>query len=74
MNDYIALAIEAKMKLLDVVATVQDFPERNVAKGQVGTIVEELDGSTVLVEFADANGVAHTLAPLPVATLEEWRE
>lgn len=61
------------MKLLDVVATLQDFPERNVARGQVGTIVEELDGNNVLVEFSDMEGVAYAIAPIPVAMLMELK-
>lgn len=61
------------MKLLDVVATLQDFPERNVVKGQVGTIVEELDGNNVLVEFADMEGVAYAISPIPVAMLMELK-
>ena len=61
------------MKLLDVVAPLQDFPERNVAKGQVGTIIEELDSNNVLVEFADMNGVAYAISPMPVAMLMELK-
>ncbi len=57
------------MKLLDVVEVLQDFPERKVAKGQVGTVVEELDSNTVLVEFADRNGVALAILPIPMASL-----
>lgn len=57
------------MKLLDVVATLQDFPKQQVVIGQVGTVVEELDGEHVLVEFADLNGVAYAIAPMPVAQL-----
>lgn len=61
------------MKLLDVVATLQDLPEQHVAKGQVGTIVEELDGKNVLVEFADLDGVAYAISPLPVGLLMELK-
>lgn len=61
------------MKLLAVVATLQDFPERNVVKGQVGTIVEELDASSVLVEFADTAGIAYAISPIPVALLMELK-
>ncbi|MDI6750584.1 MAG: DUF4926 domain-containing protein [Rhodocyclaceae bacterium] len=53
------------MKLHDVVATVEDMPEAHLAKGQVGTIVEELDGKHVLVEFADVDGVAYAIVPIP---------
>ncbi len=57
------------MKLLDVVVVLHDFPEQKVAKGQAGTVVEELSDDTVLVEFADRNGVALAIVPVPVAAL-----
>ena len=61
------------MKILDVVATLQDFPEQRVAKGQVGTVVEELDSDHVLVEFADLSGVAYALSPIQVGQLIELK-
>jgi len=61
------------MKLLDVVATVEDLPDAGLAKGQVGTIVEELDKDVVLVEFADLGGVAYAIEPIPVRKLLELR-
>jgi hypothetical protein len=51
--------------LLDVVALLSDFPAQRLARGQVGTIVEELDGRTLLVEFSDDKGHAYALAPCP---------
>lgn len=57
------------MKLLDVVASLEDCPERYVARGQVGTIVEELDDGNVLVEFSDLDGVAYATAPMQVGKL-----
>ena len=53
------------MKLLEVVAVLQDFPDGNVARGQVGTIVDELDKDNVLVEFADIDGVAYAISAIP---------
>lgn len=44
------------LKLLDVVALLQDIPEEKLARGQVGTIVEELDDHAFEVEFADKEG------------------
>lgn len=44
------------LKLLDVVALLQDIPEEKLTRGQVGTIVEELDDHTFEVEFADKKG------------------
>jgi hypothetical protein len=48
---------------LDVVALLADIPEQGLARGQVGTIVEQLDAETVLVEFGDDQGRAYALAP-----------
>jgi len=59
------------MKQLDVVATLEDMPEAHLAKGQVGTIVDELDRDAVLVEFADLNGVAYAIKPIPRHKLME---
>ena len=53
------------MKLLDVVAALQDFSEGNVARGQIGTIVGELDKDNVLVEFAHIDGVAYAILAIP---------
>lgn len=61
------------MKLLDVVATLDAFPEQGIVKGQVGTVVEELDDNFVLVEFADLSGVASAIAPMPMAGLMELK-
>ncbi|MBY5958091.1 DUF4926 domain-containing protein [Membranicola marinus] len=38
------------------IALLQDIPEEKLARGQVGTIVEELDDRTFEVEFADKKG------------------
>ncbi len=57
------------MKMFDVVASLQDFPQQHVVKGQVGTVVEELDNDHVLVEFADVNGVAYAIATVPMGQL-----
>ena len=57
------------MKLLDVVEALHDLPEQKVAKGQVGTVVEELDSNTVLVEFADESGLTNAIVPVPMTNL-----
>lgn len=59
------------MKLLDVVATLEDLPDAHLSKGQVGTVVDELDTRTVLVEFSDLNGVAYAITPIPLNKLME---
>ncbi len=58
-----------ELKLLDVVALLEDVPEYKLGKGEVGTIVEEFDGGVVEVEFADKRGVAYAFADLPKSKL-----
>ena len=59
------------MRVLDVVATLREFPDQRVGKGQVGTVVDELDHDHVLVEFSDLDGVAD----LPPSAIPfNWRE
>jgi len=55
--------------VLDVVALLQDLPAQRLARGQVGTIVEQLDDKTLLVEFSDDQGHAYAIAPCPQADL-----
>jgi hypothetical protein len=57
------------MKPLDVVATLSDLPEARLARGQVGTVVEQLDDEVLLVEFADLSGVATAIEPIAAAGL-----
>jgi len=52
------------VKLLDVVALIDDLPENNLSRGQVGTVVEVLAPGVFLVEFSDNKG--RTYAMLPV--------
>jgi hypothetical protein len=54
------------MKLLDVVALLQDLPQLNLYRGQVGTIVEEYEPGIFEVEFSDTTGRAYA-----IETLEE---
>ena len=55
--------------VLDVVALLTDLPAQRLARGQVGTVVEQLDAGTSLVEFSDQQGRAYAVAPCPRATL-----
>jgi Domain of unknown function (DUF4926) len=55
--------------VLDVVALLRDLPAQRLARGQVGTIVEQLDSTTLLVEFSDEQGRAYAVAPCPRADL-----
>jgi hypothetical protein len=60
---------KTKPNLLDVVALLTDLPAQRLARGQVGTVVDELDGKTLLVEFSDDDGLAYAVAPCPPADL-----
>ncbi len=44
------------IKLLDVVALLEDLPERRLFRGQVGTVVELLGEDMYEVEFSDNQG------------------
>jgi Domain of unknown function (DUF4926) len=52
------------MKLLDVVALLEDLPELSLIRGQVGTIVEEYEPDVFEVEFSDQNGRAYAIETL----------
>ena len=51
-------------RLLDVVALTEDVPERGLVRGQVGTVVEELESGVFEVEFCDDNGRTYALLAL----------
>ncbi|TGO02576.1 hypothetical protein PN36_22785 [Candidatus Thiomargarita nelsonii] len=57
------------MKLLDVVALLEDLPELDLYRGQVGTIVEEYEPNVFEVEFSDLEGRAYALETLPASQL-----
>lgn len=57
------------MKLLDVVALAEDLPEKNLTKGQVGTIVEQLAADVYEVEFSSLDGKTYATAALPATRL-----
>lgn len=52
------------MKLLDVVALLEDIPQLNLYRGQVGTIVEVYEPGVFEVEFSDNNGRAYAIETL----------
>jgi hypothetical protein len=54
---------DGKPSLLAAVALLADLPAQRLARGQVGTIVEQLDDKTSLVEFSDDQGRAYAVAP-----------
>ncbi|HEX4294684.1 MAG TPA: DUF4926 domain-containing protein [Rhizomicrobium sp.] len=49
--------------ILSPVALLGDRPGDKLARGQVGTVVEDLDGGAVLVEFSDDQGRAYGIVP-----------
>jgi hypothetical protein len=55
--------------LLDAVALLTDVPEQGLARGQVGTVVEQLDNKNWLVEFSDDQGRAYAVTPCQNADL-----
>ncbi len=57
------------MKLLDVVALLEDPPELGLYRGQVGTIVEEYELGVFEVEFSDINGRTYAFATLRAVQL-----
>ena len=48
--------MKQQIKLLDVVALIQELPNRDLAMGQVGTVVEVLANNAYEVEFIDNAG------------------
>lgn len=56
-------------RTLQTVALLNALPAAGLARGQVGTVVEELDAGTVLVEFSDDDGRAYTVEACPRAEL-----
>lgn len=50
------------LKVLSVVALTEHLSERGLFRGQVGTVVEQLDDGVFEVEFSDDDG--HTYAML----------
>ena len=52
------------MKLLDVVALLEDLPQLALYRGQVGTIVEEYEPGVFEIEFSDTTGCAYAIETL----------
>ncbi len=55
-----------KIDLLDTIALLEDLPERNLKRGEVGTVVEILAPDVYEVEFCDEEG--QTYAELALRT------
>ena len=48
--------MNGQLVVLDVVALMEDQPDRGLLRGQVGTIVEELTENVYEIEFSDDEG------------------
>jgi len=57
------------MKLLDIVALIDDLPEKGLQRGQVGTIVESLGPGVFEVEFSDLEGRTYACLALQKSRL-----
>lgn len=57
------------IELLDVVALVQDLPEHQLVRGQVGTVVERPATGVYEVEFSDDQGRTYAMLPLTAGQL-----
>ena len=53
-----------EIKLLDVVALVEDLNSEGLRRGEVGTVVEEWKDGVFEVEFSDNAGNAYAFAAL----------
>lgn len=56
--------MNSSIKLLDVVALVEDLPAVGLRRGQVGTIVEVYEPEVFEVEFSDIKGRAYAIETL----------
>jgi hypothetical protein len=52
------------MNIHDVVALLEDMPEKNLRRGEVGTIVEIWQVGVSEVELSGTDGVAYAMAAL----------
>jgi hypothetical protein len=52
------------ISLLDTVALSEDLPQRNLKRGEVGTVVEILAPDTYEVEFCDDEGKTYAMFAL----------
>ena len=53
-----------EIKLLDVVALIEDVDSEGLRRGDVGTVVEKWKDNVFEVEFGDNSGKAHAFAAL----------
>jgi hypothetical protein len=53
-----------EIKLLDVVALIEDLDSEGLRRGEVGTVVEQWKNNVFEVEFSDDSGKAYAFAAL----------
>jgi hypothetical protein len=53
-----------EIKVLDVVAVIEDLPEHGLRRGEVGTVVERWKDGAYEVEFSDDTGEAYAFVAL----------
>ena len=61
-----------RIALLSLVALTDDLPHQKLTRGQIGTVVEHLDGGgeeALLVEFSDEQGRTYAMVDLKPAQL-----
>jgi len=58
-----------EIKLLDVVALIEDLDSEGLRRGEVGTVVEQWKDGVFEVEFSDNAGKAYAFAAVPVDKL-----
>ena len=63
----------SQLKLLDVIALLEDLPQQRLQRGQVGTIVEVLAPGIYEVEFSDDAGRTYAMAALRADQLMSLR-
>jgi hypothetical protein len=67
-----------EIKLLDVIALLQNVPEEGLRRGEVGTVVEVFEQNEhhpagFLIEFSDREGRAYAIADLSADQLMKLR-
>ena len=59
----------AEIELLSVVALLEDVPDKDLLRGQVGTVVEALAPGVFEVELSDDNGQTYATRALRASHL-----
>jgi Domain of unknown function (DUF4926) len=58
-----------EIKLLDVVALIENLEPEGLRRGEVGTVVEKWNDDVFEVEFSDDTGQAYAFAAVPAEKL-----